>query len=47
MDKNPAARYGSALEFARGLQRVETEMRLAPTPVDVLAGHPDDLPSAR
>jgi serine/threonine protein kinase len=45
MDKNPAARNASALEFARGLQRVETEMRLAPTPVDVLAEHPDDVPT--
>jgi hypothetical protein len=45
MDKNPAARPGSALEFARGLQRVETEMRLAPTPVDVLAERPEDVPA--
>jgi serine/threonine protein kinase len=43
MDKNPAARQSSALDFARGLQRVETELRLAPTPVDVLAEHPDDI----
>lgn len=45
MDKNPAARPASALEFARGLQRIETEMRLAPTPVDVLTEHPDDVPA--
>lgn len=45
MDKNPAARPASALELARGLQRVESEMRLAPTPVDVLAEHPDDVPA--
>jgi eukaryotic-like serine/threonine-protein kinase len=36
MDKNPAARYPTALDLGRALQQVETELRLAPTPVDVL-----------
>jgi hypothetical protein len=40
MDKNPAARHASALDFARAQQRVETELRLAVTPVDVLAEEP-------
>lgn len=40
MDKNPAARYSSALELARALQQVEGELRLAPTPIDVLDEHP-------
>jgi hypothetical protein len=44
MDKNPAARPASALDLARALQRVETELRLAPTPVDVLAEEPADVP---
>ncbi len=41
MDKNPAARYRTALDLARALQQVETELRLAPTPVDVLDEDPD------
>lgn len=45
MDKNPAARHASALDLARSLQRVETEMRLAPTPVDVLAEELADVPA--
>ena len=45
MDKNPAARHASALDLARGLQRVETELRLAPTPVDVLAEEPSSAPT--
>ena len=40
MDKNPAARYRSALDLARALQQVETELRLAPTPVDVREEEP-------
>lgn len=45
MDKNPGARYRSALDLARALQQVETEMRLAPTPADVLDEDPDALGS--
>jgi len=37
MDRNPAARQAFALDLARDLQRVEAELDLAPTPVDVLA----------
>ena len=33
--KSPAARPGSALEFARALQQVETAMLLPPTPLDL------------
>lgn len=40
MDKNRAARYSAALDLARALQQVETELRLAPTPVDVLDEDP-------
>ncbi|WP_037366099.1 serine/threonine-protein kinase [Nakamurella lactea] len=40
MDKNPAARYATALDFARALQQVEGELRLAPTPIDVLDEDP-------
>lgn len=36
MAKNPQARPQSALEFARGLQAIETEQRLARTPLVVL-----------
>jgi serine/threonine protein kinase len=36
MAKNPAARPQSALEFARGLQAIETEQRLPRTPLVVL-----------
>jgi hypothetical protein len=43
-DKNPAARYRTALDLGRALQQVETELRLAPTPVDVLD---EDLDAAR
>jgi hypothetical protein len=41
MDKNPAARFRSALDLGRAWQQVETELRLAPTPVDVLDEDPD------
>jgi serine/threonine protein kinase len=41
MDKNPAARYRTALDLGRALQQVETELRLAATPVDVLDEVPD------
>ncbi len=46
MDKNPGARYRTALDFARALQQVETEMRLAPTPADVLDEDPDAMDAA-
>lgn len=35
MAKRPGQRYASALEFGRALQRVEQELLLAPTPIDV------------
>ncbi len=35
MDKDPAARPRSALAFARELQKVERDMRVAVTPIDV------------
>lgn len=35
MDKNPAARYATALDLARALQQVEIEMRLTPTEIDI------------
>lgn len=40
MDKNRAARYATALDFGRALQQIEGELRLAPTPIDVLDEHP-------
>ena len=35
MAKRPGQRYASALDFGRALQRVEQELLLAPTPIDV------------
>lgn len=40
MDKNRGARYATALDLAMALQQVEAELRLAPTPVDVLDEDP-------
>ena len=40
MDKNRGARYSTALDLARALQQVESELRLAPTPIDVLDEDP-------
>lgn len=40
MDKNRAARYATALDFARALQQVEGDLRLAATPIDVLDEDP-------
>jgi serine/threonine protein kinase len=36
MAKNPAARYPTALAFARALQAVQTELSFAVTPIDLL-----------
>lgn len=36
MAKNPAARYPTALAFARALQQVQTELAFAVTPIDLL-----------
>lgn len=45
LDRDPANRPASAAEFARMLQEVEVQMRLAVTPFDVLAESSDqDLP---
>lgn len=35
MDKRPARRFASALDLGRALQRVELDLHLAPTPIDV------------
>jgi len=44
MAKNPADRYPSALEFARALQKVQIELSLAVTPIDILDdGATDDI----
>ncbi|MDQ2847779.1 MAG: protein kinase [Actinomycetota bacterium] len=40
MDKNRAARYATALDFGRALQQIEGELRLAPTPIDLLDSGP-------
>lgn len=54
MAKRPESRYPSVLAFARALQHVQTELRLAVTPIDLLddTGHvaeeePDDAPGTR
>jgi hypothetical protein len=54
MAKRPESRYPSVLAFARALQHVQTELRLAVTPIDLLddSGHvaeeePDDAPGTR
>ncbi len=36
MSKNPAARYASAIDLARALQRVQIELRQSLTPIDVV-----------
>jgi serine/threonine protein kinase len=40
MDKNRGARNTTALDLAHALQQVEAELRLAPTPIDVLDEDP-------
>lgn len=35
MDKRPARRFATALDLGRALQRVELDLHLAPTPIDV------------
>jgi serine/threonine protein kinase len=54
MAKSAAARYSTALAFARALQQIQTELQLAVTPVDVLedvlvtdAADDDDDPGTR
>ncbi|MFP3714536.1 serine/threonine-protein kinase [Puerhibacterium sp. TATVAM-FAB25] len=54
MAKRPESRYPSVLALARALQHVQTELRLAVTPIDLLddSGHvaeeePDDAPGTR
>lgn len=42
MAKSALQRYGSAIDFARALQRVQRELSMSPTPIDVLD---DSLPS--
>jgi len=46
MSKAPSARYVSALDFARALQRVQIELSMAPTPIDVLEEAGDDADPA-
>ena len=36
LSKDPSLRYSSALEFARALQNVQTELHLSVTPIDIL-----------
>ncbi|WP_029144964.1 serine/threonine-protein kinase [Microbacterium luticocti] len=44
MAKSPAGRHQSALEFARALQKVQIELSLAVTPIDILDdGSVDDV----
>ncbi len=43
MAKNPAERYASALEFARALQRVQIELGMQPTAVDVMEDAPEPV----
>ncbi len=43
MDKSPSNRYPTALEFARALQAVQTELHITATPINVLeVGRPDE-----
>ncbi|MFI2103630.1 serine/threonine-protein kinase [Isoptericola sp. NPDC019693] len=49
MAKNPQARYATALDFARALQAVQTELSFAVTPIDLLDDRGqvrDDAPEA-
>ena len=47
MAKNPSSRYGSAIDLARALQRVQIELRQSVTPIDVVdEGGPDASVSA-
>lgn len=43
MAKDPAHRYASALEFARALQRVQIELGMQPTGVDVMEDAPEPV----
>lgn len=44
MSKNPADRYQRAVDFARALQKVQIELSLAVTPIDILDdGLPDEI----
>lgn len=43
MAKDPAKRYASALEFARALQKVQIELTMSVTPIDVIDDMADDL----
>ena len=43
MAKRPAERYGSAMEFARALQRVQIELGMQATTVDVVEDTPEPL----
>ena len=43
MAKRPAERYGSAMEFARALQRVQIELGMQATTVDVVEDVPEQL----
>ncbi|WP_417564221.1 serine/threonine-protein kinase [Microbacterium sp.] len=44
MSKNPADRHQRAVDFARALQKVQIELSLAVTPIDILDdGLPDDI----
>jgi len=44
MAASPADRYASALEFARALQRVQLELSMAATPIDVIDESAHDAP---
>jgi len=41
LSKDPSLRYSSALEFARALQNVQTELHLSVTPIDILEASTD------
>jgi len=41
----PGDRYASALDFARALQRVQLELNMAATPIDVIDESVDDAPA--